>query len=62
MQKRGGALKKKIAEDSRKSARCDILCVRDRPGFEKVENQGNNEGCVGFVRGKERKSIKIGYF
>lgn len=54
--------KKKTTEGSRRSDRRDILCVRDWPGLEKVESQGNNKGDVRFLRRKERKSNKIGEF
>lgn len=38
--KRGEALKE-TTEDSRKSARRDVLYMRDWPGLEKVKSQGS---------------------
>lgn len=56
--KTGEALKE-ITEHSRKSARRDVLCVRDWSGLEKVKSQGSNKGNVRFVSRKESKSINI---
>lgn len=49
---------KETTEYSRKSARRDVLCVKNCPGLEKVKSQESNKGNVRFVRRKEKKRLK----